>query len=237
MLKQGDRVQLVDNWRLPAAGPFPEDRLPCGAAGVVATIGPHPIDAARPPYAWVQFDDYNPPCGHGPFHIPTNFLKKLNPSVARFSIGQIVELDATGFGPGALLQTGDRGTVVRGGFMNRFGAMQAMVLWHKDGRERDMVEDRLRAYVNPADAPGRSQGAFATMQALRVVLQEEEPHAMEEVRRELERARMKAEDFAQGNAVHDGTGVTWRQWDAIQEDCLETLQESLAIQEAYWTAQ
>ena len=60
---------------------------------------------------------------------------------------------------------------------------------------------------------------------------------LEETTLAMERASMEREDFAQGNAVHDGTGVTWRQWDAIQEDGLETLQESLAIQEAYWTAQ
>ncbi len=60
---------------------------------------------------------------------------------------------------------------------------------------------------------------------------------LEETTLAMERASMEREDFAQGNAVHDGTGVTWRQWDAIQEDHLETLQESLAIQEAYWTAQ
>ena len=81
MLKQGDRVQLVDHWRLPAVGGiYPEERIPCGAAGVIASIGPHPIDAARPPYAWVVFNDYHPPVGPGnPFHIPTNFLKKRMP--------------------------------------------------------------------------------------------------------------------------------------------------------------
>ena len=78
MVRQGDRVQLIDQWRLPAvADVFPEERIPCGAAGVVSTVEPHPIDAARPPYAWVVFNDYYPPVGPGnPFQIPANFLKK-----------------------------------------------------------------------------------------------------------------------------------------------------------------
>ncbi len=40
----------------------------------------HTPCAARPPYAWVVFDDYHPPVGPGnPFHIPANFLKKQTP--------------------------------------------------------------------------------------------------------------------------------------------------------------
>ena len=78
MLKQGDRVQLIDQWRLPAvADVFPEERIPCGATGVVSSVEPHPFDATRPPYAWVVFDDYYPPVGPGnPFQIPAYFLKK-----------------------------------------------------------------------------------------------------------------------------------------------------------------
>ena len=45
------------------------------------------------------------------------------------------------------------------------------------------------------DAPGRSRGAFVAMQALHVVMKEEQPHAMEEVVRDVERAHMMAEDF------------------------------------------
>jgi len=116
-------------------------------------------------------------------------------ATARFHVGEIVELDATGFLPGASLQTGDRGTVVRKGRVNEFGAMETRVLWHKDGRESGMVEYRLRMYTNPMDAPGRSKGAFDTMRALRVVIREEQPHAVEEVIRDMERARMTAEDL------------------------------------------
>ena len=77
MVKQGDRVQLIDQWKLPAVGSFPEERIPCGATGVVSAVQPHPIDAARPPYAWVVFNEYYPPVGPGnPFQIPANFLQK-----------------------------------------------------------------------------------------------------------------------------------------------------------------
>lgn len=112
-----------------------------------------------------------------------------------YNVGQIVELDATGFGPGALLRTGDRGTVIAPGRVDEFRAMVYGVLWHKDGREHDMVEDRLRIFTHPMDKPGRAKGALATMEALRAVLQEEQPRAISEVLRELERARMTAEDW------------------------------------------
>ena len=82
------------------------------------------------------------------------------PRTMAFTVGQIVELDAWGFGEGALLQTGDRGTVVVGGRMNEFGAMAARVLWHRIGREADMVEHRLRVCTHLVDAPGRSHGTL-----------------------------------------------------------------------------
>ena len=59
-----------------------------------------------------------------------------------------------------------------------------------------MIAERLRLYVNPMDAPGRAKAASETMQTLHTVLQEEEQsHAMDDVLRELERARMQREDF------------------------------------------
>ena len=66
-----------------------------------------------------------------------------------------------------------------------------------------MTSWRLRVYVNPMDAPGRAKGSLETMQALRVVLQEEETHAMEEVRQDLERARMTAEDLRGALRVYE----------------------------------
>ncbi len=88
--------------------------------------GDRPADMPRITY-WFQ-------------HVPERFTTPRS----RYNIGQIVELDATGFGPGALLQTGDLGTVISTGHVNEFGATMYRLLWHRDGRENDMVEDRLR---------------------------------------------------------------------------------------------
>ena len=51
--------------------------------------------------------------------------------------------------------------------------------------------------------------SFRTMEALRVVTREARDPAMEEILRDMERARMTAEDFAQGSA-RDLVGTTWR---------------------------
>ena len=88
-------------------------------------------------------------------------------------------------------------------FIDDFGLGGLVILWRKNLKESTMTEDRLRVYVNPMDAPGRAKGSFQTMEALRVVLQEDESHAMEEVRRDLERARMTAEDYRQGSGGYD----------------------------------
>ena len=58
-----------------------------------------------------------------------------------------------------------------------------------------MVDDRLRVYVNPMDRPGRVSGSHATWQALSTVIQREESYAMQEMKRDVERARMEAEDL------------------------------------------
>ena len=112
-----------------------------------------------------------------------------------FSVGQLVEVDATGLRPEAGLQPGDRGTMVRKAFRNQLGIMEATILWHKNQTESAVPEDRLRVYLNPMDAPGHAKGSFGTMTALRVVLQEEQPHAIKEITRDLERARMTTEDL------------------------------------------
>ena len=114
---------------------------------------------------------------------------------ARFRIGQIIELDAMGFGAGALLRDGDRGTVLTEAMMNSFGNLEHKILWHRIGKETTMVQERLRLFEDPMDRPGRDQDAFTTVQALSVVLREEQPHALSEVLREMERARMTAEDW------------------------------------------
>ena len=50
--------------------------------------------------------------------------------MSRFGIGQIVELDATGFLPAVR----DRGTVVSVARVTVFGILETLVLWHKNGR-------------------------------------------------------------------------------------------------------
>ena len=148
----------------------------------------------------------------------------------RFSVGQLVEVDATGFDGRALLQTGDRGTVVREAYPGIHGNMEVNILWHKNLTESTVPEDDLRVYVNPMDAPGRAKGSFDTKGTLRIVLREEMPHAMEEIRRDLERARMTAEDYAQGNARLTEPGcppISWRQSCGDYRDCVDRLQDQI----------
>ncbi len=151
-----------------------------------------------------------------------------------FSIGQIVDLNATGFLPGITLQTGDRGTVIA----TENSRKETKVSWHRTGHESWIASWRLRVYVNPMDAPGRTQGSNETMQALRVVLQEEECRAMELVRRDLERARMTAEDlrgkafspygtnYTPGLRVRDDPNwryLTWREFGNDRHEMTETM--------------
>ena len=103
-----------------------------------------------------------------------------------FAIGQIVELEG-GFGEGGTLRPHDRGTVVMIGRPNEWDVMVARVLWHRFGRETDIQEHRLRIYV-PLATPGRC-GSVDVLLALQTVLREEQPHAVTELRRELERVR------------------------------------------------
>ena len=65
-----------------------------------------------------------------------------------FSIGQIVEVDATGFLRGARLQTGDRGTVIA----TENSREETKVSWHRTGHESWMTSWRLRVSVDPMDA-------------------------------------------------------------------------------------
>ena len=118
-----------------------------------------------------------------------------------FTVGQIVELDTTGFVPSSGYEMGDRGTIIDVGGPGYEPGPK--VSWHRTGQKKYMTSWRLRVYVNPMDAPGRAKGSLETMQALRVVLQEEETHAMEEVRQDLERARMTAEDLRGALRVYE----------------------------------
>ena len=160
---------------------------------------------------------------------------------SRFGIGQIVELDATGFLPGVALQTGDRGTIVSSARVNEFDELEVKVLWHKNSRESWMCQFRLRIYTYPMDPPGRSQGAGATVRALAKVIDVELPHAMEEVTRDLERARMTAEDLR--GAAFSPYGIypptdprhrlcTWREFgEERREKCSELCDRLVAARE------
>ena len=128
-----------------------------------------------------------------------------------FSIGQTVEvsdpngLDGCGYGGYMYL---DRGTVI-----HTIGKSLVKLNMHKTRLHYSNTlyawADCLRLYV-PLDAPGRNKRSYETMQALSIVLQEETPHAMQDVCRELERARMTAEDYSEGNSRMSPNGMTWR---------------------------
>ena len=152
---------------------------------------------------------------------------------ARFRIGQIIELDAMGFGAGALLRDGDRGTVLTEAMMNSFGNLEHKILWHRIGKETTMVQERLRLFEDPMDRPGRDKDAFTTMQALSVILREEQPHALSEVLREMERARMTAEDwrgklespYGNNSNTRDPhyRHLTWREFGEERNEMCDTL--------------
>ena len=105
------------------------------------------------------------------------------------SIGSIV---AHAHDPSATLS--QKGTVVSPPYSSMYGD-RVDVLWHNSGVTSPSFVDVLVPYVNPLDAPGRSAGAHRTWAALKVVMNAEQPHAMEEMQRDLERARMTAEDL------------------------------------------
>ena len=68
------------------------------------------------------------------------------PSIPRFNVGQVVKLDASGFGPGARLQDGDLGTILSQGRMNEFGHVAYSIKWHRADIIHAMVERRLEFY-------------------------------------------------------------------------------------------
>ena len=130
-----------------------------------------------------------------------------------FSIGQIVEVsDPNGLYDYMYL---DRGTVI-----DTIGQHSVKISMHKTRHNRHILYDSVdhfRLYVNPLDVPGRNKRSYETMQALNIVLLEETPPAMKEVirelehtRRDVERARMTAEDYSEGNSRMYPDGMTWR---------------------------
>ena len=135
-----------------------------------------------------------------------------------FSIGQTVEVSdpngLDGFEYGGYMYL-DRGTVI-----HTIGKSLVKLNMHKTRLHYSNTlyawADCLRLYV-PLDAPGRNKRSYETMQALNIVLLEETPPAMKEVirelehtRRDVERARMTAEDYSEGNSRMYSDGMTWR---------------------------
>ena len=126
--------------------------------------------------------------------------------MASFNAGQVVELQVwSDYGVDTVFRTGDRGTVA--GPSIRWGRCAVRDLWHRLGRETDVLVNRLRIYTHPADAPGRSHGSFSTMQALQIVLREEQPHVITEVQRDLKRARTEVEDL-RGSEAKSSHGIS-----------------------------
>ena len=105
-------------------------------------------------------------------------------------------------------------------------------MWHESGITTGYFCDALVLYVNPLDAPGRSAGAHRTWAALKVVMNAEQPHAMEEMQRDLERARMEREDLRTATLSPFGPTITppcrmltWREYGIARN---ETTEEYLA---------
>ena len=131
-----------------------------------------------------------------------------------YRIGQIVEVTD----PWGHVLKGDLGTVVSKPYRFIDGAPWMVdVLPHRlDGRFCVPIPN-IRLYDNPMDRPNRSAGAGQTIRALSTVINQTLPHALEEVTRDLERARMEKEDLRTKSFVPTtdwdrfGRIVTWRE--------------------------
>ena len=158
--------------------------------------------------------------------------------MAQFQIGQIVELGASGFLPDSTLQIGDRGTITSAARMNEFTEEEVKVLWRQNSRESWMTTRRLSLYTYPMIRPvGRAHGAGDTVRALAKVIEVELPYALEDVTRDLERARMEKEDLHMkyfspyGNNVHRKDPrhrfITWREFGIERDEKCNELVEQI----------
>ena len=79
---------------------------------------------------------------------PSFATSGVNP---RFDIGQVVKLDADGFGAGAQLQHGDLGTILSRGEINEFNHIAYSIKWHRADIISSMVEERLQFDARASD--------------------------------------------------------------------------------------
>jgi len=118
------------------------------------------------------------------------------------------------------LQYGDRFTVMEIDEQAGMGDGPVLVLLsHKCGRSFRLAPQYLSHVTYGPEPAGAPRGSFTMLRALSDVLQHEMPSAMQDVILDLERARMTAEDFRQGNgpAVEIGCSrhkrwASHRQW-------------------------
>ena len=76
-------------------------------------------------------------------------------SSPRFNVGQVVKLDASGFGTGSQLQHGDLGTILSQGVVNEFEHIAYRIKWHRAEISASMVEERLEFYAHAVDRDTR----------------------------------------------------------------------------------
>ena len=105
----------------------------------------------------------------------------------QFHVGQLVKMKS--YSDATRVRFGDLGTVV--GYPAE--PTWTDVLWHRSGHRFPIRNIQRCPYQHPMDAPGRSVGAGNTVRALTTCINMELPNALEEVTRDLERARMEKE--------------------------------------------
>ena len=124
-------------------------------------------------------------------------------------------------------QLGDRFTVI----LADDGKL--MLLPHKGGSATSVAACYCRRVEYNPEPAGVLRASYDTVQALSTVLHYEMPSAMHDVVLDLERARMTAEDFRQGNGPCWDSGASWRKHLQFGEDAHE---EAEAVRDEAITA-
>ena len=155
-----------------------------------------------------------------------------------FRVGQHVELfehpwHSLGKNPGPVppdmhLQLGDRFTVC--GYSDTH---MHKLMYHKDGTMAHISGKYLKEVTYNSEPAGCPRAHYDTLRALGVVLQNDVMHtaALDEVRLDLERARMEREDFRQHNGPACSLRVcalTTRQLTQQLNDVIDEQTEALA---------